>query len=163
MRKIIFLLLIFCLLVTTTMGCNKKTEEEVVKVPVVKASTSSSETAYKAPEQSQQELYQDVFVTLLNPCITKAIDDYYQQVLTTPPMYTPAYVEILNVERPMGYRTFSYIIKLQIEPYVGAHIVIGVDQITIHVDAGTVKVEKYEHLKSYDLPSNLQNMIKKNN
>ncbi|SPF36696.1 hypothetical protein SBF1_1660001 [Candidatus Desulfosporosinus infrequens] len=29
--------------------------------------------------------------------------------------------------------------------------------------AGTAKVEKYEHLKSYELPPNLQNMIKKVN
>jgi len=70
---------------------------------------------------------------------------------------------VINVERPRGYRTFSYIIKLQVKPYVGPHIVVGVDQLTINVGAGTAKVEKYEHLKSYELPPNLQNMIKKVN
>ena len=163
MKRIIYLLLLSGLLVAYATGCSKKTESESAKVPVVKVTTSSSEAGYKAPEQLQQELYQDVFVTLLDPYIQKAIDDYYGQLLTTSPIYTPEYVEILNVERPMGYRTFSYIIKLQVKPYVGPHIVVGIDQLTIDVGIGTIKVEKYEHLKSYDLPPNMQDMIKKVN
>lgn len=112
------LLLFSCLLVAALMGCSKKTEVELAKDPVGQATNSSFETLYKAPKQSQQELYQDVFVTLLGPYIQKAIDDYYGQILTISPMYSPEYVEILNIERPMGYRSFSYIIKLQVEPYV---------------------------------------------
>lgn len=108
MKKMIYLLLISCLFVANATGCSKKTGSEFAKVPVVKA-TTSSETAYKAPKQSQQELYQDVFVTLLDPYIRKAIDDYYGQFLTISPMYSLGDVEILNVERPMGYRSFSFI------------------------------------------------------
>ena len=163
MKKMIYLLLLSSLLVVYATGCSNKAESESATVPVVKITTSSSENRFKAPEQSQQELYQDVFVTLLAPYIQKAIDDYYGQLLTTSPIYTPEYVEILNVERPMGYRTFSYIIKLQVKPYVGPHFVVGIDQLTISVGSGAVKVEKYEHLKSYDLPPNLQDMIKKVN
>lgn len=163
MKKIIFLLLTFSLVVATTMGCNKKTESEFAKLPVVKVSTSSSETTYKSPEQEQHELYQDVFVTLLDPYIRKAIDDYYDQFLTTSPMYSPGDVEILNVERPMGYRSFLYTIKLQIQPYVGPHESVGIDQLTISVSAGEVKVEKFEHIKSYELPPRLQDLIKKGN
>lgn len=165
-KKMIYLLLLSCLIVSNATGCSKKTGSEFTKVSVAKVSTSSStETAYEALRQSQQELYQDVFVTLLNPCIKKAIDDYYEPLLTTSPMYSPESVKILNLERPMGYRSFSFIIELQIESYVGPHDSIGVDQLTIRVGAGEdgVKVEKFEHIKSYELSPNLQELIKKGN
>lgn len=162
-KKMIYLLLICCLLVANTTGCSKKAESEVAKVSVGNA-TTSSESTYKAPEHSQGELYQDIFVTLLNPYIQKAINDYYRQFLTTSPLYTPEDVEILNAERPMGYRSFSFIIKLQIRPYVGPHVEVGVDQLTIRVGAGEgeVKVEKFEHIMSYydKLPPNLKDIIK---
>ncbi|TGE37249.1 DUF3888 domain-containing protein [Desulfosporosinus fructosivorans] len=152
MKKMISLLLFSCLLVATLMGCSKTAGLESAKLPVAIASTSSTETASKAPKQSQQELYQDVFVTLLDPYIQKELDDYYGRLLSISPMYSPEYVEILNVERPMGYRSFSFIIKLQVEPYVGPHESIGIDRLTIRVGSGEgeVKVEKHEHIKSYE-------------
>ena len=166
MKKMIYLLLFSCLIVSNATGCSKKTGSEFTKISVVEASTSSStENSCETLRQSQQELYQDVYVTLLNPYIKKAIDDYYEPLLTTSPMYSPESVEILNLERPMGYRSFLFIIELQIEPYVGPHDSIGVDQLTIRVGAGEneVKVEKFEHIKSYELPPNLQELIKKGN
>jgi len=163
MKKMIYLLLIFCLLVAYTTGCSKKAESAVIKVSVGNTSTSL-ETTYKAPEHSNEELYQDTFVTLLNPYIQKAINDYYGQFLTISPFYTPEDVEILDAERPMGYRSFSFIIKLQLKPYVGPHVEVGIDQLTIRVGAGEgeVKVEKFEHIKSYydKLPPNLKDIIK---
>ena len=165
MKRMIYLLLICCFFLSNSMGCSKRTDVELAIAPVVQAINSSSETVYKAPKQSQQELYQDVFVTLLDPYIQKALDDYYGQLLAISPMNSPEYVKILNIERPMGYRSFSFIIKLQIEPYVGPHDSIGIDQLTISVGAGEgeVKIEKFEHVKSYNLPSNLQELIKEGN
>jgi len=153
------------LIVSSSAITSHQISNESVKALIVKATTSSSETAYKAPKQSQQELYQDVFVILLEPYIQKAIDGYYGKFLTISPMYSPADVEILNVERPMGYRSFSFIIKLQIEPYVGPHESVGIDQLTIRVGAGEgdVIVEKFEHIKNYELPPHLKELVKKDN
>lgn len=163
MKKMIYLLFICCLLVSNTMGCSKKAESASAKVSVSNTTTSSDCTD-KAPEHSHEELNQDIFVTLLNPYIQKAINHYYGQFLTISPFYSLEDVEILDVERPMDYRSFSFIIKLQIRPYVGPHVEVGVDQLTVRVGAGEgeVVVEKLEHIKSYfdKLPLNMKDIVK---
>lgn len=117
---------------------------------------------YKPPEQSREELYQDIFVSLLMPEIQKSVDNYYKEFLTDTPMVAPYDVTILKAERPNGYRTFVFLLELEVHPYIGAHNSVGVDHITIRVGgSGDVKVEKFEHVKSYELPPNYQNIIKK--
>lgn len=111
----------------------------------------------KAPIQgSLEELYQDVFMTTLLPYIQEAITKYYEENTGYSPIVAPYTPSILSIERPNGYRTFVFVIKLEIMPYLGAHIPIGVDHITISVSSGDVKVEKFEHIKSYPIPSWLQ-------
>lgn len=103
----------------------------------------------KPLEGSVEELYQDIFVTLLLPYIDKAVDDYYGVPYTV----APYWIKILSVERPKGYRTFHFIVKIETTPYTGPHNSVGVDHITIKVSAGpTVIIEKFEHIKSYELP-----------
>ena len=154
-KKVIYLGVICCLLVINTIGCHRKTED--VNVPIGKV-TISSESTNKAPEHSQEELDQDIFVTLLAPYIQTAINDYYKQYFTTSPNFSPDSIEIIEVERPMGYRSFLFVLKLQVKSYIGPHLDIGVDQLTIRVGSGKgeVKVEKFEHVKSYydSLPPN---------
>lgn len=172
MKKIVYLMFICCLLILNTTGCSKNIESNTdgnsitsAVSQVAKNTTTSSEKKYIVPKQSQEELYQDIFNTLLSPYIQKAINNYYEKYLTISPTYSPDYVEILNIERPMGYRTFSFLIKLQIKTYVGPHIDIGVDQLTIRVseEDGKVTVEKFEHIKDYfnELPENLKGIVKK--
>lgn len=64
----------------------------------------------KPLEGSVEELYQDIFVTLLLPYIDKAVDDYYGVPYTV----APYWVKILSVERPKGYRTFYFVVKLKL-------------------------------------------------
>jgi hypothetical protein len=99
----------------------------------------------KPPEGSLEELYQDLFVSFLQPEIKKAVNNYYG----APYMVAPCLVKILSVERPSGYRTFEFVLKLEVKPYTGPHNSIGVDHITIRVSSGPkVIVEKFEHIKS---------------
>ena len=117
---------------------------------------------YKPPEHSREELYQDIFMTLLLPSIQSATDDYYKEFLTVSPMIAPYDVLVLSVDRPNGYRTFDFLLKLELHPYVGPHLDVGLDYITISVNpVNNVKVQKYEHIKTYELPSYYQNVIKK--
>lgn len=107
----------------------------------------------RPPERSTEELYQDIFVTFLSPYIDKAVEDYYGKPYSVAPYLT----EVLSVERPNGYRTFAFRIKLKIRPYIGPHISVGEDNITILVEYDPkVKVEKFEHIKSYELPPHYQ-------
>ncbi|MBZ9688868.1 DUF3888 domain-containing protein [Clostridium estertheticum] len=118
----------------------------------------------KPLQHSKEELYQDIFCSLLMPYIQKSVGDYYTKFLTDIPGVDPWNIDILSVERPNGYRTFVFVIKMEVIPYVGPHLGVGVDRITITVDGtGEVKVTKFEHISSYylELPPNYQDIIKK--
>lgn len=111
----------------------------------------------KTPSKgSLEELYRDVFMTMLLPYIQEAVNKYYEENTGYSPNVDPWQPDILSIERPNGYRTFVFVIKLEVAPYLGAHNPIGVDRITIRVSSGEVKVEKFEHIISYPIPSWLQ-------
>ncbi len=117
---------------------------------------------YQPPEQSREKLYQDIFISLLLPYIQNEVDQFYSQYLTEPPMVAPYTVTVLSTARPNGYRTFCFRLKLQVKSYIGPHISVGLDEITLTADgSGNVKVEKFEHIKSYKLPPNYEDIIKK--
>ena len=100
------------------------------------------------PEGSVEEIYQDIFVRLLSPYIEGAVENYYGQPFSV----APYSVRVLSVERPNGYRTFEFLITLEVMPYYGPHNSVGVDRITIRVKSSKAMVEKFDHIKSYDIP-----------
>lgn len=117
---------------------------------------------YIPPEKSREELYQDIFMTLLLPYIQDEVDKYYKEYLTTSPVVAPYGVYILNVDRVNGYRGFDFQLKIKIHPYVGPHLDVGTDYITLRVNpVDNVKVEKFEHINSSALPPYYQDIIKK--
>jgi hypothetical protein len=118
--------------------------------------------SYQPPEQSREELYQDIFISLLLPYIQNEVDIYYSKYLIRHPMVAPYTVYILSAERPKGYRTFLFRLKLRVDCYIGPHNSVGLDDITVTVGgSGDVKIEKFEHIKSYALPPNYEDIIKK--
>lgn len=94
---------------------------------------------------SKEDVYKDIFVTLLAPYIDKAIENHYGK----PYAFAPWDVYVLSITRPDG----DFIIKLQISPYIGAHNSVGVDNIIIKVSYGEAPiVQKFEHIRSYEIP-----------
>lgn len=110
---------------------------------------------YTPDEGSIEELYKDIIVTLLEPYITDEITKHYGKPL----QYDLFSIEFLKIERPT-YRAFNFLIKLQIDPFIGAHNTIGIDEIIIRVSPTKTEVEKFEHIKSFPLPPHLENTIK---
>jgi hypothetical protein len=110
---------------------------------------------YTPVEGSVEELYKDILVTFLEPYITKEVEKYYG----APLLYDLFDIEFLKIQRP-SYRSFSFLIKLQIKPFVGAHNTIGIDNITIRVSPMETKVEEFEHIKSFPIPPYLQESYK---
>lgn len=77
-------------------------------------------------------------------------------------MVTPDYVYVLKAARLGGYRAFTFRLKLKVSAYIGPHINIGDDYMTIKMEGeGKVIIEKFEHIKSYylELPSNYKHII----
>jgi hypothetical protein len=127
--------------------------------PIDKVSAVTSKV-YKPIEGSTEELYQDIYITLLDPSIQKAVNNYYKKYFKILPTVAPYEVDVLGIDRPFGYRTFVFVIKVQVMPYIGPHNSVGVDNITLKIEPGSkVQIEKYEHIKSFELPSNYQNAI----
>lgn len=145
-----------------SLNTKKQDSNKIITSDALKQVITDSDSLYNPPARSREELYQDMFVSQLLPDIQKSIDDYYKNFLTEEPIVTPDYVQVLNTERLMGYRSFSFRLKLKVSSYIGPHLNIGDDYITIKIEGGDkVTIEKFEHIKSYfaDLPSNRQNII----
>lgn len=128
--------------------------------------TMSTEAKIKAAdepkEQSPEELYQDLFISLLSTEIDKPIMDYYTKTLTYLPMVYPYEVHVEEAKRLGGYRSFEFLVTLQVTPVVGPHIAVGEDRLTLYISGdGQVQQRKFEHIKSYELPEHWQH-IKKN-
>lgn len=121
-----------------------------------------SKEHYITPENLKEKLYLDILMTLLLPNMQNAVDNYYKEYLSTTPSVAPYDVSILSMDRIGENGTFDFRIKLELHPYVGPHLDVGLDYITVRVNpVNKVKIEKFEHIKSYGLPSHYQNIIKK--
>lgn len=135
--KIIVVIIIFLLVVGFTGFAYNQS---------LKTTTSNNKT----DEKSKEELYQDVFITLLTPYIQEAVNEYYGMVKGENPGVDPYFVKVLNVVRPDGYRTYNFIIKFKVTPYIGAHNMVGLDHVTVEIELGKVKVIKFEHIEGYN-------------
>lgn len=109
--------------------------------------------AKQSEEESLDILYQDVILTALAPSIDKAINDYYKNVLSYLPGYDFSFIKILNIERPNADRASHFIINIEVEPYIGPHIAVGKDRMSIDLSSpGTQVLTNFEHLEDYPLP-----------
>lgn len=119
----------------------------------------SKEEVSKLPEDSKEKIYQDLIICLFVPYIQKEVNNYYQEYLTEMPTVFPDSVDIVNIKREIGYGIQS---ELIVHPFVGPYNYVGDDRIIIETGVdGYLKVIKFEHLKSYQLPWNWKHIVKK--
>lgn len=123
--------------------------------------TYAESSYYQPPEESKEELVMDLFFSLLLPDIQEAVSHYYSDYLTTSPLVYPYQINILKMERTNGYRGFIFLVTVEITPVVGAHNPVGKDQLTFLITPGEVKLKKFQHIETYELPPNWQDIIKK--
>lgn len=120
----------------------------------------SKEEVSKLSEDSKEKIYQDLIICLFVPYIQKEVDNYYKEYLTEMPIVFPDSVDIVNIKRESegGYLIQS---ELIVHPFVGPYNYVGDDRIIIETGVdGYLKVIKFEHLKSYQLPWNWKHIIK---
>jgi len=130
----------------------------IVVVITIKNSIVNT-TAKQTEEESQDILYQDVILTALAPTINTAVEDYYKNILTETPFYDSTSIKILNIERPNGYRTWYFIINIEIRPFIGPHITVGKDRISIELSStGRTEILSFEHVKDYPLPEHYKDL-----
>lgn len=110
---------------------------------------------YTPSSGSVEELYKDMIVTQLTPYIDAEIEKQYGQLL----QYDLFDIKFLNIKRD-AYRGFSFLLNLQVNPFVGAHNTIGIDNLTISITPSGTKVENFQHLKSFPIPPWLEESYK---
>jgi len=111
-------------------------------------------------QESELETYKNLFTTLLYPYVDKAIQYYYSEYMNYPPREDLFSYNFLSIVKTPEHN-YSYTIILEVQPFVGPHLSVGLDHITFKIDLGGVTVEKYEHLKNYELPPNYEGIFKK--
>ena len=108
----------------------------------------------------------DIVITLLMSPIKDAVNNFYKPYLTIDPTVAPYYgceiVKIQGGERIReGISNSHYTITVDVLPYVGPHLSVGKDRITVEIRPnGTIKVIDYQHLQSHSLTPNYQSLIK---
>ncbi|NGM81566.1 DUF3888 domain-containing protein [Paenibacillus sp. 7124] len=114
------------------------------------------------PKQDSTELQiQDMLMLLLTPAIQDAVNNYYLKYLKEPPLVYPYQIDVVQIERKNGFRSFMLLLTVEVMPVVGPHITVGMDRITFEISAGpTVKLKKYNHIKDFELPPNWKNILR---
>lgn len=120
----------------------------------------SCDICYIENESSNEKVYPDMFVKLLMPYIDKEVDNYYSKYLKELPSVDPWSVDITNVTKISDDHNAKLLVELKVLPYVGPHLYVGTDNITILIIDGIPKVEKFKHIESFPLPPNYKNIIK---
>ncbi|MGD6831299.1 DUF3888 domain-containing protein [Sutcliffiella halmapala] len=124
------------------------------------ASVSAMPTMPPPPEQSREELYHDMYLTLLSKDIDSAVSDYYADYLTISPMVYGYMIDVTRAERVGGYRSFGFSVTLEATPVVGPHLSVGKDRMVFQIDRSGAKLLNYEHLESHELPRNWKHIVK---
>jgi hypothetical protein len=125
---------------------------------------SDANVSYGQPDESKELLYQDMFMLFLLPHIDKAVIDHYSRLLTEKPIVYPYLVDVIKTKRIDGARTFHFSITLETTPVVGPHISVGKDRLTFEIAPTIphqVKLIKFEHLETHELPPYWQDNIRK--
>ncbi len=130
----------------------------IIAVITIK-NTFVNAAANQNEEESQEILYQDVIITLLAPTINPVINNYYKNILTESPFYDSSSIKILSIERPNGNRTSHFIINIEVEPFIGPHITVGKDRISLELSyPESPKLLKFEQIENYQLPERYKDL-----
>ena len=145
--SIIFLALIFTLsLIQFPVQAIEQTPDAKLGLPY----------EYTPKEGSIEELYKDIIARLIVPYVSKEIEKYYGR----PYLYDLWNMRFLRIDRLNGYRGFAFTITVEVQPFIGAHNTVGIDEMTIRIEGESPTVENFKHIKSFPIPKNLQWTVK---
>lgn len=123
-----------------------------------KLNEEKSNTSFYTQTLEQRDPYEQLLVNTYLLRIREASDEFYQEYYTTSPVviYYSVFLKAVKSEKRLSYVTFTS------QPYLGAHNTVGIDEITFLADYhGNVTLDRFHHLKSYDLPEHLKDLEKK--
>lgn len=111
-------------------------------------------------EKQKEKLYKNLFITIIHPHVENAINEYYGEYFIEDLRVEPWYYNFLSIEN-VPNSSYSYIVRLEISPFIGPHLTVGIDHITLKMNLDGVIIEKFEHIESHQLPQHYQYILKK--
>lgn len=104
---------------------------------------------------SKQEVLQAYIGVITSNYITKPLTEYYGMNIP----YQLEDVKVIDAKMIYGTNKVDFIFKTQVQPFVGAHNSIGIDEFTFRIidsEIPPIKLLKYEHIESFPIPSYLK-------
>lgn len=111
---------------------------------------------------NETEIKDELILSFFMDHIESDSSTFYDQYFSTPLAYYDYETKIISMDRRSeSLRRYIYI-TFASTPMIGAHNPVGYDEITYKVDVqGSITLENFMHLKSYEIPEWLRNgMIK---
>ncbi|MCB2357243.1 DUF3888 domain-containing protein [Clostridium estertheticum] len=97
---------------------------------------------------SKEMVLQSYIGTITLAYTTKPLLDHYGIKLP----YQLEDVKVIDAKLIYGINNVDFIFKTQVQPFVGAHDPVGIDEFTFRIHNSEIKLLKYEHIKSFPIP-----------
>lgn len=115
--------------------------------------------AFKGERDSTREELRTIIALILMPEIQKVVDAFYTPYLSVLPRADATFARVENIVTSPN--NTGYTVVIETEPYVGAHVSVGRDRVTLKISAsGAISVIRFEHLNSYPLPPHLKSLLR---
>lgn len=101
---------------------------------------------------SKEQVCQAYIAEITSKYTTKSLLDHYGIKLP----YQLEDVKVIDAKMIYGTNKVDFIFKTQVQPFVGAHNPVGIDEFTFRISDSAIKLIKYEHIKSFPIPQHLK-------
>lgn len=115
--------------------------------------------SFMRQEDSKALQLQDLLMVYLSEFVEEDINNYYKKYISGGVTVYPYDVNFIKIDRLNGFRGYDFKVIIEAYPVVGAHNSIGKDRLTYQISflvPRKAKLLKYEHIETYEIPSNLQ-------
>ena len=108
-------------------------------------------------DEGNENTHHKVVISVLMSNIQAASQNFYKEYFTINPTVSEDDVTVLDIEQT---NEGSYKIVFRTLPYLASHITVGHDEISLIVSQdNSVKLESFSHIESFELPSNMKNLV----
>ncbi|MFT3985829.1 MAG: DUF3888 domain-containing protein [Lachnospiraceae bacterium] len=117
-----------------------------------------TQSTFNVDVTSSNEIREELIIALFIEDITSASDDFYDEYVTMTPTIYNYEIKVQKISKELGKINITF----GIYPMIGAHNPVGYDEASYQIDSsGNKTFSSFVHLKTYEIPDHLKDMIKK--
>ncbi|NLM45247.1 MAG: DUF3888 domain-containing protein [Firmicutes bacterium] len=116
---------------------------------IVTFAANQAEPAVQPEPEPLTEIANDILLASLEEAARLVLTGYYRDADSRQLALTPADMEIMELKRLGQGRSLNFLVKIKAAPRLGAHNLLGEDQLTFEINHGSIRVTEYEHMKDF--------------